>query len=207
MLAKLDEEIQVEGHLYKFGTNEYQPNIISPDGFLYLQQVVLDGQRARFEYQVGGVELVKTLWLDPDHMTTYIRYTLVQHSAPVQLTLLPFCDYRSTAQVTQGSESWHFHIAQESNGFRVTAQEGAMPYRILTQPAAEFSPLDLWYWRFQLRADESRATDLFLPGLVRTTLLPGASLTLIATCETNELAAFHPDRALEEPGAPSHSTA
>src|SRR5581483_1715977 len=78
MLAKLDEEIEVEGHLYKFGTNEYQPNIISPDGFLYLQQVALDGQRARFEYQVGGVALVKTVWLDPDAIITYIRYTLVE---------------------------------------------------------------------------------------------------------------------------------
>ncbi|HZQ07566.1 MAG TPA: glycogen debranching enzyme N-terminal domain-containing protein [Anaerolineae bacterium] len=206
MLAKLDEEIEVEGHLYKFGTNEYQPNIISPDGFLYLQQVVLDGNLTRFDYQVGGVELTKTIWMDPDHSTTYIRYTLAEHSSPVQLTLLPLCDYRSTENLTHGSESWHFQIESEPSGFRVTAYAGAMPYRILTQPTAEFIPLDLWYWRFQLRADEHQVTDLYVPGLVRTTLAPGASLTVIATCEIGELAAFHPDRALERAATLSNST-
>ena len=41
LLAKVDEEVEVDGHVYKLGTNEYSGSVINPDGFLYLQQVAL----------------------------------------------------------------------------------------------------------------------------------------------------------------------
>lgn len=183
LLAKLDEEIEVESHVYKLGTNEYLTNVLNPDGFVYLQQVTLDGALAEFVYEAAHFQLTKTVWMQPDQATTYIHYRLAEHSARAQLTLVPLCDNRAFDCVTQGNENWRFRIERLPNGFNVHAQDGAAAYRIFTLPALDFTPLDLWYWRFQLRADGNAGTDLYVPGLLRAVLQPGASCTVIATGE------------------------
>jgi predicted glycogen debranching enzyme len=191
LLAKVDEEVEVEGHVYKLGTNEYQNAVLNPDGFLYLQQVTLEGALARFVYEVGRFQLTKSVWMQPKRATTFIHYQLSEHSVPVQLTLLPLCDYRAIDTLTMGREDWHFQIQTLDNGFSVTASQDALPYRLVTSAPTTFTPLDLWYWRFQLRADANASTDLYVPGLVRCALAPGAALTVVATSE--EDASVHQD--------------
>lgn len=185
MLAKLDEEVQVEGHLYKLGANEYETNILNPDGFLYLQQVTLEGALTRFKYEAGRFQLTKSVWMHPERATTYVHYQLADHSERVHLTLVPLCDYRAADTATTGKESWHFQIQTVANGLRVTAFDGATPYTLLTAPRADFTPLDLWYWRFQLRADANTATDLYMPGLLRLTLEPGATVLVVASADAD----------------------
>ncbi len=184
-LAKLDEEVEVEGHLYKLGANEYQTNVLSPDGFLYLQETTQQGALVQFVYEAGRFQLTKSVWMEPARATTYIHYALSEQSALAQLTLVPLCDYRATDALTTGSAQWHFQTQPLENGVRITARAGATPYALLTAPRANYTPLDLWYWRFQLRADANSATDLYVPGLLRATLEPGATLTLAASTETD----------------------
>lgn len=186
MLAKLDEELDVDGRVYKLGTNEYLTNVINPDGFLYLQQVTYDGVTAEFVYEAGRFQLTKTIWMADGRNTTYIRYALAEHSAPARLTLVPLCDYRNTDTITQGSEQWHFYVERLTNGIRVQPTPDATSYRLLADPRAVYTPLDLWYWRFQLRAENSAGMDLYVPGLFRMDLTPGSAVTLIATCESDE---------------------
>lgn len=180
LLAKLDEEIQVEGHVYKLGTNEYLTNVLDPDGFVYLEQVTLEGALAEFVYQAAPFELTKTIWMDPVHAITYIHYRLGEHSVRAQLTLVPLCDNRAFDSVTHAGQDNQLTLEALPNGFMLRAQTGATAYRVVTVPALEFTPLDLWYWRFQLRADDNASTDLYAPGLLRTTLKPGDSCTVIA---------------------------
>jgi predicted glycogen debranching enzyme len=196
-LAKVDEEVEVNGQVYKLGTNEYLGNVINPDGFLYLQQVTFDGTIANFLYEAGRFQLTKTIWMEYERNTTYIRYALAEHSAPVGITLLPLCDFRATTNLTQGSEQWRFQIQTVERGIQIIAHPSAAPYRILVEPAATFTPLDLWYWRFQFRRDNNVQTDLFVPGLFRANLEPGTAVTLIATCENDDAMDFDTWRALE----------
>lgn len=196
-LAKVDEEVEVGGQVYKLGTNEYVGNFINPDGFLYLQQVTFDGILAKFVYEAGRFQLTKTIWMEPQLGTTYIRYSLAEHSAPVRLTLLPLCDHRAHDSLTHGNEQWHFQVESLANGIRVTAHEGATPYRILVEPHATFTPLDLWYWKFQLRSDDNASSDLYVPGLFRTDLMPGNTIAMIATVEPDDALQLDVGRALE----------
>lgn len=184
-LAKIDEELEVERQVYKLGTNEYLTHVINPDGFLYLQQVTQGDDSIQFVYEAGRFQLTKTIWMAQARATTYVRYTLAEHSAPVRLTLLPLCDYRSTSTITKGSEDWHFQVDQLTQGIKVTAHPAATSYQILTEPHARFTPLDLWYWRFQLRAENDAGLDLYVPGLFRVDLAPGASFTMLASAETD----------------------
>lgn len=183
MLAKLDEEIQVQEQVFKLGTNEYQTNVTSPDGFLYLQQTTLEGELARFTYETGRFQLTKSIWMEPKRATTCVHYQLSEQSEPAQLTLVPMCDYRPFDTVTNGNDQPRLTAQAFENGFTILTRDGVPAYRCVTTAPATFTPLDLWYWRFQLRADDSISTDLFVPGLVRLVLEPGAAFTVIITAE------------------------
>lgn len=196
-LAKVDEEVEVGGQMYKLGTNEYKGAVISPDGFLYLHQAEYDGQVAKFTYEAGRFQLTKTIWMEDARRTTFIRYELAEHSEPVTLTLLPFCDYRSNLDLTTGGEQWRFQIQPLVCGFAVRANDTAAAYRIFVEPDATFTPLDLWYWRFQLRAADNAQTDLFLPGLFRINLDPGRTCTIIASLDQENAADNDGSRSLE----------
>lgn len=186
LVAKVDEEVQAGDQLYKLGTNVYANNVVNPDGFLYLQQVTFDGAIPTFWYEAGRFQLTKTIWMPQGRATTYIRYALAEHSMPVHLTLLPLLDDRPIDGLTQGSETWRFQVEPAPRGLRFTARAGAQPFRVLTDPPTDFTPLDLWYWRFQLRAADNALTDLYMPGLIRARLTPGGVLTLGVTAEEDE---------------------
>lgn len=197
MLAKLDEEVEVERHMYKLGTNEYQSNVVNPDGFLYLQQVTLEGALVTFAYEAGRFQLTKQVWMEPERACTYIHYRLSENSAPAQLTLVPMCDYRASDAVTHGAESWRFQVRTLDKGFSVTAHDGALAYRLLSSVNLIFTPLDLWYWRFHLRRDAYESTDMFVPGLLRAALQPGTDLTLMVTSEPDVTLDCNVEQAME----------
>src|SRR5436309_2082521 len=61
MLAKVDEEVEVEGQVYKLGANIYLNNVVNPDGFLYLQQVTFEHNLPTFWFEAGRFQLTKTI--------------------------------------------------------------------------------------------------------------------------------------------------
>ncbi|MGB8643619.1 MAG: amylo-alpha-1,6-glucosidase [Anaerolineae bacterium] len=187
LLAKLDEEVDVNGQTYRLGVNEYQRGVIEPSGNLFLQRAEVNGAFPVLYFQAANFKLAKTVWMEYGWDTTYIRYTLDPESPAINLTLLPFCSYRDFHETTKGDSLWTMGIEPVARGIRVTARPGARPFRILGLPSVAFTPLGLWYWHFQLRAEDERgldhSEDLYLPGLLRARLEPGESLTVVATLE------------------------
>jgi len=188
LLSKLDEEVEASGSTYRLSTNEYENGTIYPDGYLFLERVELDGMIPSFFYRAANLSLTKTIWMEYGRNTTYIRYVLDAASSPIQLTLLPLSTYRDFHTEVRGSLDWHFAVEPREGEVQFTAYPDAVPLRLVTQPAASFVPLDLWYWRFRHRVEQERGLDsvedLSLPGLLRARLQPGESLTVIATTES-----------------------
>ena len=78
-------------------------------------------------------------------------------------------------------------------GCRVVANKDAQPFWLTTTPPADFTPTGVWYWNFVYRREVERGDDdhddLYLPGIIRATLKPGESLTLIASTEAPDATA------------------
>ncbi len=186
-LSKIDEELQVGDATYRLGTNEYESGTIYPEGYLFLERVELDGAIPTFVYHAANFTLTKTIWLEPGRNTTFVRYTLEEASAPVQLTLLPLCTYRNVHTELRGAADWHFGVTAQGDTVTIIAHHNATPYHLITSPTANLVPLNLWYWRFRHRVEQARGRDsiedLYLPGLWRVTLQPHQSFTVIATTE------------------------
>jgi predicted glycogen debranching enzyme len=131
--------------------------------------------------------------------------------AVVTITLLPFAAYRDYHDQQYGSPDRHFavtEIALPDNsppneersiaGCTITAFDGAQPYHLIAlggqQASLDFTPMDVWYWRFLHRQERERGLpdteDYYLPGLFRARLmLEGGNeqaedtLTVILTAE------------------------
>lgn len=149
-LAKLDEELVVDGTLYRLGTNEYESGTVYPEGYLFLDRFELDGMIPTFFYRSATFMLKKNIWMEHEHNTTYMRYVLESASGTAHVTLLPLCTYRDIHVHARGWLDWHFTTQLRNGDITLTANPDAVPYHFISLPSAKFALMDLWYWRFRI---------------------------------------------------------
>jgi predicted glycogen debranching enzyme len=200
LVTKIDEEVTLpDGRLLKLGVNEYQPGVIDPHGYMYLETVSLEGDIPCFTYQLTEtLTLEKRIWMEYGQNTTYVQYSLrgvlnnEQRETPLTLTLFPFCLSRDYHSTTQGSPDWHFLVDNQGNHCRIRAFDGAPSYQLVANPSASFTTTGLWYWRVLHRRDSERGLadqeDVYQAGVFRIQLAPGMRTTLVLSAEA-ELAA------------------
>ncbi len=209
LVTKIDEEVTLPGgQTLKLGVNEYQGGTIDPQGYRYLDRVALEGDMPCFVYRLSAAfVLEKRVWMEYGQNTTYVQYILHEAaggydgvggaedrssedgtmSAPLTLTLSPFCLSRDYHSSTQGAPDWHFLVDNQGNRCRVRAYDGAPTYQLIAGPGASFSPTGLWYWHvFHRRENERGLTDhedVYQPGVFRMQLAPGKRITLALSAE------------------------
>jgi predicted glycogen debranching enzyme len=190
LLAGVEEEVEVDGRLYLLACNEYPGGRIHPGGFVHIEEFTLRDNIPTTVYGVGASILHKTVWMEHGRNVTYVRYTYAQGRDECLLTLRPLCTFRDHHAMTQGSLDWNFGVEALDSGCKVTAYEGAAPVWLTTTPAAGFTPTGVWYWHFVYREERERGfdetEDLYVPGVLRATLRPGDSVTLVAATEPPE---------------------
>ncbi|HUS14653.1 MAG TPA: amylo-alpha-1,6-glucosidase [Chloroflexia bacterium] len=210
LVAKCDEEIEMDGVTYFLGANEYPDNRVHPGGFVHLDSFRLEHGLPCFVYRVGPAYLEKTIWMEYGRSTTYVRYKVRQSPYPMTLILRPFVNYRDHHELTKGNLDWNFGVTELpiGGGCTIKAQPTATPFYLIATPRAAFTPSGVWYWNFVYRAERERGLpyreDLYLPGVFRSNLAAGESLTMIATAEPpsqvdrNVEASFNRARARQE---------
>ncbi|GHO73523.1 glycogen debranching protein [Ktedonobacter sp. SOSP1-85] len=195
-VSKVDEEITLPGgEVLKLGVNEYHDKVVDPQGYQYLQEVVLDGDVPCFRYRLTDqLELVKRVWMEYGQNTTYIQYTLEGAGDEIAdenltLTLVPFCLSRDYHASTQGSDDWHFIVDSQHNRCRIRAYNEAPVYHLIAGPSAFFSPTGLWYWRVLHRRESERGLldqeDVYQPGIFRMPITTGMRVTFVLSAEQN----------------------
>src|SRR5688500_3819022 len=201
LLAKLDEEAEIDGRTFYLGSNEYPDDKIHPGGYVHIEEFRLQLGIPSTLYRLGDATLLKTVWMEHGQNTSYVRYTYAEGEAECHLTLYPMCNYRDYHAITRGARDWEFGVEPLEGGCKITALQDAIPYWLTTHPQAEHTPSGVWYWNFVYRAEVERGfegrEDLYVPGVLRHTLQPGESLTLIASTEPPEVTAAAVEGALE----------
>ncbi|MDQ3928790.1 MAG: glycogen debranching enzyme N-terminal domain-containing protein [Chloroflexota bacterium] len=187
LLAKIDEEAEIDGRTYYLGVNEYPDGKIHPGGFVHIEEFRLEDGIPTTVFRLGDSVLHKTVWMEHDHNTTYVRYTYVKGSDECSLVLHPMCNHRDYHQTTRGALGWDFGVEPLENGCRVQAKPELPPFWLTGAPGAGFTHTGVWYWNFVYRGEVARGypetEDLYLPGIFRATLQPGESFTIIASME------------------------
>jgi predicted glycogen debranching enzyme len=180
LVAKLDVTARYRGEAFALGSNEYADGTVDPRGFELLESFALEGQTPVWRYAVGDAVLEQRVTMVHGENTTLVSLQLVSGSAPMTLTLKPFCTYRDYHGQTRG-EGWALGTAPLPRGVEMRAFDGAQPYR-LEIDRGTFTSAPGWYWSFKHRAETARGLDdredLFVPGEFVATLTAGDKITL-----------------------------
>jgi predicted glycogen debranching enzyme len=201
LLNNIDEEVEMGDRTYYLGANEYPDGKIHPGGFVHIEEFRLQDNIPTTAFRLGDNLLLKTVWMEYGHNTSYVRYTYVEGEGELCLVLHPMCNYRDHHSMTRGEFGWDFAVEPLVGGCKVTAREGARPFWLTTHAPADFTQTGVWYWNFVYRRELERGyterDDLYLPGLLRANLNPGQSLTLVASTEPPDQTALLVPGALE----------
>jgi predicted glycogen debranching enzyme len=185
LVAKIELSVRYLEVDCDLSANEFAGGAISGQGFVHLESFAAHDGIPTWRYAVADALLEQRIFMAPGANTSYLRLELLRASAPLRVTLKPLVTYRDYH--SQGRGARNFHLEAEAGECRVTAFQGAHPYR-LSISQGEFSAAPAWYWNFWHRVEAERGLDaledLLTPGTFVTELRPHQPVFLLATAQT-----------------------
>ena len=187
LVTKLEETVSYGNQDYPLSTNRWADGSVSPEGYRQIEQFELEGTLPGWRFAVGDALLEKRLWMQAGANTTYIRYSLLRGTQPLQLTLKALVNYRDHHGSTQGN-GWQMAVEPVANGVRVTAFQDAAPIYLLSN-RSDISLAHNWFYGFDLALERYRGLrdldDHLHAATLVATLQPGETLTLVASTEAS----------------------
>ena len=190
LLSRLEETVHRDGWPFPLATNEY-PGTVSPEGYRMLRAFSHE-PFPRWAYQGEGWTLEKSLHMVRGRNTVQLTYTLLGGDKPIDLELRPLLALRGIHELTY---QWQAPLSVEQVArpkgrgqcHRVPAT-GRTPEVFFAHDGA-FESQPAWYFNTIYRREQERGypglEDLWMPGPVRYTLTPGASVHF--ACSTDPI--------------------
>jgi predicted glycogen debranching enzyme len=187
LLSKLEEVLIVDGRRFELSCNRY-PGVIHPQGNMHLKHFQRD-PFPTFTYEVGGLELEKSVLMVHGENTTVIQYELrgaASRACTLELRpLIAFRDYHATAH-----ENGALNPAIEiSPGLARCSPYLGCPDLYLAHTAGEIRTEGYWYRNFKYTVEQERGLDsredLFNPLLVTFDLNQNPRPAIIASTEAH----------------------
>jgi predicted glycogen debranching enzyme len=181
----LDESVRYLGASYALATNRWRSGFISPRGYLQIESFHLEGSKPVWRYALADALLEKRVWMKQGENTTYVQYSLLRGSAPVELEGKALVNYRDFHQTTQ-AQDWKMSVRTVEHGLRVRAFEGAVPF-FLRSNAVTWAAQHEWYRDYFLPAEQERGLDdhedRLFAGVFQCQLRLGESVTIVLSTE------------------------
>jgi predicted glycogen debranching enzyme len=181
----IDESVRYFESTFSLGTNRWMSGSISPRGYLQVESFHLEGTKPVWRYALADALLEKRVWMKQGENTTYVQYSLVRGSAPIELEGKVLVNYRDFHHTTQ-AKGWQMTIEPVENGLRVKAFDGAV-FFYLKSSGASWTPAHEWYREYFLPAERARGLDdredRLFGGVFQCQLRIGESVTVVFSTE------------------------
>lgn len=163
----------------------------------WLERFELAGTTPVWTYAIADARLEKRIWMQPGANTTYLRYTLLAASAPLQLSGSLLADDRdyhcATLEPLWAPAFGELDRAAETiarpagaDGLRLQLREGGTPFYVRAS-GGRLAASYRWEPGFELAIEQERGFEGREGHLAavrhRVTLQPGESLTLVFSTE------------------------
>jgi predicted glycogen debranching enzyme len=198
LLSKLEETLIIDGQRFELSVNQY-PGAVHPQGYQYLKHFRLDPFPV-FTYEVGGVEIEKSVFMIHGENSTVIQYEIrstsnttndeprVTNHAFLELRpLIAFRDFHSTTHENNGLNP---AVGKEAGIATVAPYEG-LPALHVAHDADEFEATGFWYRHFEYAVEHERGLDwtedLFSPFALRFDLSHRTRIAVIASTERRDV--------------------
>jgi predicted glycogen debranching enzyme len=199
LLSKVEETLVIGGHRFGLSCNRY-PGVVHPQGHAYLKHFRQDPFPV-FVYEVGGMELEKSVFMVHGENTTVIQYTVL--SAPElsgSLELRPLIAFRDYHSTTHENDALNPSLQIEPGRVTISPYQGC-PNLCLAHTAAKLRQDASWYRNFEYIVEQERGLDyredLLNPMVLTFDLSGNPSPALVASTETRTAEAADLYRAAE----------
>ena len=199
LLSRVEETLYRDGWPFPLACNEY-PGTIHPEGYRLLKAFSHE-PFPRWAYQGEGWALEKSLHLLRGQNTVCLAYTLLGGEKPLEMELRPLLALRGIHDLMyqwQGrltvepgpAKTKHGKVhAYTTQTHRVPAT-GRTPEVFFAHDGA-FEALPTWYFNTIYRREQERGyaglEDLWMPGAVKYTLLPGKTVYFACSSDPIDL--------------------
>ncbi len=187
LVATFDEIVHYAGAEFSLSTHRWSSGAIDPQGYLNLESFHLEGTTPVWTFALADALLEKRVWMRQGENTTYIQYTLVRRSAPVEMELHALVNYRDFHSSTHAGD-WRMNIQPVDHGLKIVAFDRATPFYLLSAEAA-CEPRQDWYRGCYFAQETARGLDdhedQLLAAVFRAKLEVGSSITIVATTEAS----------------------
>lgn len=157
LVAALDEVVRYGGKSYELATHRWAGGAISPQGHLLLESFRLEGTTPVWTYALADALFEKRIWMIQGENTSYVQYTPIRASGPLEIELKALVNYRDFHASTHAGD-WQMKIAPIENGVMVVPFEGATPF-YLRSPHSSCEPRHEWYRDCFLPMERERGLD------------------------------------------------
>ena len=166
LLSSLDEEIVIEGEVFRLAVHSY-PDTLYPSGFQYLERFSAF-PLPTFEYRVGNVKLIKTVFMVHGTNTTVVRYRIFNTSKQdFVLRILPLVANRGFHELRKAEDVSFTEVSTDKGidiGFNLVEDDVLLQMR----SNMKFKRDSHWYYNFQYEMERERGEayqeDLYNPG-------------------------------------------
>jgi len=184
LIAKVEVSVEYLGRRYALGSNEFADGTVDPRGFLDLESFAVEDGFPVWRYALADALLEQRIFMAPGANVSYLTLELQRASATAWVDLKPLVAYRDMHAHEQGGRP--FGVEARAAGCTVRAFSGARAFHLGIDRGG-FTAANEWYWKFFQREEAARGLDaledLFVPGLFRAELSPGAPLAFTASAE------------------------
>ncbi|HYO63816.1 MAG TPA: amylo-alpha-1,6-glucosidase [Pyrinomonadaceae bacterium] len=192
LLSKLEESVVVGGRRYELSVNRY-PGNVHPRGHLLLKSFRLDPFPV-FTYELDGLEIEKTVFMQHGENTTVIEYALRGHgdaAAGVRLEVRPLVAFRDYHHLGREADGREPRLAVE-DACVVVERDGVAAALYLAHDAREVEPSGCWYRNFEYAEEQARGfdfrEDLFSPCALKFDLGARGAARVVASTERRDAA-------------------
>ncbi len=203
LLTKLDEFVQYLDTSYPLSCDRWTGGTTTGHGYRHLVRFHLEGTIPTWTYACADAILEKRIWMQPGENTTYIQYNLLRATAPFHLSTKALINHRNHHHVTQSqtqqngkqqdkdssttsNQSWKILTRSHPRGLKIEASGCSTPL-YLFNTKGQLQPINRWYQHYFLTQEKYRGLphldDHFHCATIRTTLVPGETLTIAASTE------------------------
>ena len=156
LFSKMDLSIDYANRRFDLGANRWHDGTLSPNGFVYLSDVTLEGTTPVCTYRIADATLERRIWMERGTDTTFITYTMLDGSAPLDLHLKAYVNDRDYHALT-----WAYDVGGVTNVDDLIATiklgDGTPWYLGIDSGAIEVT--GEWYYGFRYDRELERGLD------------------------------------------------
>ena len=156
LVSKFDEIVTYGDDVFELGATRWRDGTLAPSGFRFIERFRLEGTVPVWTFAFGDALLEKRIWMERGENTTYVTYTLVRASAPVELRVKAMSEARPHHELRH-ARAERTDIDRIDGGVRCAAP-GAPPFVILSN-ASIIRDTHEWYLGVLYERERERGLD------------------------------------------------